>query len=294
MTANMPAADVEVSSRLVSELLEAQRPDLAGLAVAPMGFGWDNFSFLVGDDLVARLPRREAAVPLVENEVRWLPEIASRLTMPVPAPVFVGEPGSGYPWRWTLVPWIPGDRVSRAADLETQSGATDLGAFLRALHQPAPEEAPRNPFRGMPLRERDPVTKDRIGVLPTQLAPAAVLSIWETALQVPDYDGPPVWIHGDLHPANLLSVDGRLSGVIDFGDLASGDPATDLAIAWMLFASDDRETLRNAYGDVEEATWERARGWALTLAVAFLANSADNAEMEEIGWLTLARVVEDR
>ncbi len=281
------------SSHLVSDLLEAQRPDLAGLSVFPLGFGWDNFSFRVGDDLVARLPRRAAAVPLVENEVRWLPEIASRLTLPVPAPVFVGEPGPGYPWRWTLVPFIPGDRVSRAGDLETQRGATDLGVFLRALHEPAPPEAPRNPFRGMPLRERDPVTRDRIETLTTQPELVAVRSMWETAVEVPDHDGPPVWIHGDLHPANLLSVDGRLSGVIDFGDLTSGDPATDLAIAWMLFASDDRETLRHAYGDVERATWERARGWALSLAMAILANSADNAEMESIGRATLEKLLTD-
>lgn len=165
---------------------------------------------------------------------------------------------------------------------------------MRALHEPAPEEAPRNPLRGIPLRERDPVTKDRIDVLPTQLEPVAVLSIWEAALEVPDYDGPPVWIHGDLHPANLLSVDGRLSGVIDFGDISSGDPATDLAIAWMLFGSEDRELFRNAYGDVDEATWERARGWALSLAVAILANSADNAEMEATGRATLGEVIEDR
>lgn len=289
----MPAAEIEVSSGLVSDLLEAQRPDLAGLAVAPIGFGWDNFLFLVGDELVARLPRREAAIRLVENEARWLPEIASRLTLPVPTPVFVGEPGLGYPWRWTLVPWIPGDRLSRSGDLETHNAATDLGTFLRALHEPAPPEAPRNPFRGIPLKKRDPVTTDRINALTTQPESVAVRSVWEAALEVPDHDGVPVWIHGDLHPANLLSVDGRLSGVIDFGDLASGDPATDLAIAWMLFASDEREKLRHAYGEVEDATWERARGWALSLAMAFLANSADNAEMESIGRVTLERLLTD-
>lgn len=290
----MPGAEVEVSSRLVSDLLEAQRPDLAGLAVVPIGFGWDNFSFLVGDDLVARLPRREAAVELVDNEVRWLPEIASRLPLPVPTPVFVGEPGLGYPWRWTLVPWIPGDRVSRAEDFETGSGATDLGAFLRALHEPAPAEAPRNPFRGIPLMERDGATRERIGALTMYLDPAVVLSVWETALEVQTYDGPPGWIHGDLHPANLLSVDGRLSGVIDFGDLASGDPATDLAVAWMLFGTEERQLFREEYGGVTTSTWDRARGWALSLAVAVLANSADNAEMEAIGRITLERVFADR
>lgn len=289
----MPGAEIEVSSRLVSDLLETQRPDLTGLAVAPIGFGWDNFSFLVGDDLVARLPRREAAVQLVDNEVRWLPEIASRLTLPVPTPVFVGEPGLGYPWRWTLVPWIPGDRVSRAEDFETRSGATDLGAFLRALHEPAPVEAPRNPFRGIPLMERDGATRERIGALTMYLDPAVVLSVWEAALEVQTDDGPPVWIHGDLHPANLLSVDGRLSGVIDFGDVASGDPATDLAVAWMLFGTEDRQLFRQEYGGVTTSTWDRARGWAISLAVAVLANSADNPEMEAIGRVTLERVLAD-
>ena len=290
----MPGAEIEVSSLLVSDLLEAQRPDLAGLAVAPIGFGWDNFSFLVGDDLVARLPRREAAVRLVDNEIRWLPEIAGRLPLPVPTPVFVGEPGPGYPWRWTLVPWISGDRVSRAEDFETRSGATDLAAFLLALHEPAPVEAPRNPVRGIPLMGRDGITRERITALTMHLDPAVVLSEWEAALEVQTYDGPPVWIHGDLHPANLLSVDGRLSGVIDFGDLASGDPATDLAVAWMLFGTEGRELFRREYGGVTRPTWRRARGWALSLAVAILATSADNVEMEAIGRVTLERVLADR
>ncbi len=293
MTANMPGAEIEVSSDLVGELLEDQRPDLAGLDVAPIGFGWDNVSFLVGEHLVARLPRREAAVPLVDNEIRWLSEIAGRLTLPVPTPVFVGDPGPRYPWRWTLVPWIPGDRVSRAGDFNTRSGATDLGAFLRALHEPAPAEAPYNPFRSIPLTERDGITRKRIGALTMYIDPAVVLSAWEAALAVQDHEGPPVWIHGDLHPANLLSVDGRLSGVIDFGDLASGDPATDLALAWMLFGKEDQELFRQEYGSVTMSMWDRARGWALSLAVAILANSADNAEMETIGQATLERVVAD-
>lgn len=289
----MPAAEIEVSSRLVSELLEDQRPDLAGSVVAPIGFGWDNYSFLVGDHLVARLPRREVAVPLVDNEVRWLPEIASRVTLPVPTPVFVGEPGPGYPWRWTLVPWIPGDRVSRAEDFEPRSGATDLGAFLRALHEPAPAAAPYNPFRSIPLMGRDGITRKRIGALTMYTDPGVVLSAWEASLEVEGHDGPPVWIHGDLHPANLLSVNGQLSGVIDFGDLASGDPATDLAVAWMLFGKADRELFRQEYGGVSTSTWDRARGWALSLAVAFLANSADNPEIEAIGRASLERVLAD-
>lgn len=288
----MPPAEVEASGSLVTALLQDQRPELSHLPVVAIGFGWDNFSFRVGDDLVARLPRRKAAVRLVENEVRWLPEIASRLPLPVPAPLFAGDPGRGYPWPWTLAPWIPGERASSSAELDAVTTAGDLGAFLRALHRPAPRDAPRNPYRGIPLQERDRATRERIQALASRESEPA-LSLWNTAISEPPYEGPPVWIHGDLHPANLLTIDGRLSGVVDFGDITSGDPATDLAVAWMLLPAGDRTRFRDAYGGADDDAWTRARAWALSLALAMLFNSADNEEMESIGRTTLSSVLED-
>lgn len=289
----MPGAEVEVSSRLVSDLLEDQRPDLAGLAVVPIGFGWDNFSFLVGDDLVARLPRREAAVRLVENEVRWLPEIASRLTLPVPTPVFVGRPGRGYPWPWTLVPWIPGEPLTESSDVDLRSCADEVADFLLALHEPAPPQAPPNPFRGVPLSERDAAIRERVDGLRPELDEAGPLEVWGEALSAAPFDRDAVWLHGDFHPANLLVAGGRLSGVLDFGDITSGDPATDLAVAWMLFPSGIRRQFKEAYGGGDDSIWVRARGWALAFALAYLAHSADNETMRSIGSVTLARVLDE-
>ena len=122
-----------------------------------------------------------------------------------------------------------------------------------------------------------------------------MLRSWESALAAPGYDGPPRWLHGDLHPANILVLDGQVSGVIDFGDITSGDPATDLAVAWMLLPPARHGAFRAAYeaagGPAGDALWRRARGWALNLAVVFLAHSADNPQIRSVGRRTLRAVL---
>ncbi|HLX89084.1 MAG TPA: phosphotransferase, partial [Acidimicrobiales bacterium] len=110
---------------------------------------------------------------------------------------------------------------------------------------------------------------------------------WDDALAVPAWSGPDVWIHGDMHPANLLVIQGRLAAVVDFGDLAVGDPATDLIVAWMLPPPWDPRRLREAVG-VDDDTWARGRGWAITLGLAMVANSADNPLIAGIGHRALA------
>jgi aminoglycoside phosphotransferase (APT) family kinase protein len=287
----MPAAEVDVGLELVRGLLADQRPDLSDLAVTPLGSGWDNFSFRLGDRHVARFPRRLLASALVENEARWLPLLAPSLPLPVPAPHFLGSPGRGYPWRWVISPWIPGEPVGGGEPLDPVVAAQDLAAFLAALHQPAPPTAPRNRFRGIPLGERDATTRQRIRALSPQVDPAALLEIWDEALEIPGHTSLPRWLHGDLHPLNLLAENGRLTGVIDFGDITSGDPATDLAVAWMLFDRPNRESLRARYGDEDEELWIRARGWALSLATSHLAHSADNLAMGAVGRLTIDRIL---
>lgn len=291
----MPPAEVEVTTELVEALIADQCPGLvADRGVTAMSSGWDNFSFRVGDHLVARLPRREVAVALVENEARWVPRVEPGLPLPIPTPVFLGEPGHGYPWPWMLVRRVPGEPVTASTTLDVESAASSLGGFLRALHRPAPGDAPSNPFRGVPLLERDEAVRARIGRLRSVLDTTAVREMWEAALQAPEFDGPALWIHGDLHAANLMAHEGRLTGVVDFGDITGGDPATDLAVAWMLFPDETRAQFLDAYGGPDRPTRERARGWALVFALAFLASSAGHDTMGAMGTVTMQRVLADR
>lgn len=278
----MPAAEVPVSVELVRRLLDEQHPDLADLPIEVLANGWDNLVCRLGEEFLVRLPRRAMAAELVAHEQRWLPELAGRLPLPVPAPVRVGQPTAQYPWSWSVVPFLPGRIAARSAPDDLWSAAATLGGFLGALHTPAPAEAPVNRFRGIPLAGRaEGVLTGLTYVDPADRA--AALRIWEAASGAPAWDGPPLWLHGDLHPANILVDHGEISAVIDFGDLTCGDPATDLSVAWMLFTAEQRAALRQAYGRADDATWERSRGWALVLSLVFLTHSADNPLMYGIG-----------
>ncbi|SEK50745.1 aminoglycoside phosphotransferase family protein [Streptacidiphilus jiangxiensis] len=288
----MPAAEVEVSVALVRRLLAEQHPDLAGLPVEVLANGWDNLVCRLGADLLVRLPRRAAAAELLAHEQRWLPELAGRLPLPVPAPVRVGRPAEGFPWAWSVVPYLPGDNAAHATLPDSEAAA--LGGFLAALHLPAAPDAPVNVFRGIPLVGRAEGVHAGLEHLADASDRAAALRVWQTAVTAPARTGPPLWLHGDLHPANILVDAGRISAVIDFGDLTSGDPATDLAVAWMLFPDAHRRSvLRRAYGRADDDAWTRARGWALVLALVLHTHSADSPLMAGIGERTLRAVLAD-
>ncbi len=171
--------------------------------------------------------------------------------------------------------------------------AETLGRFLAAMHHPAPSDHPVNPVRGVPLAERYEITCAHVDQLGETIDHGAVRSLWDELAATPVWDGPPLWLHGDLHPANLVVHDGRLSGVVDFGDLTGGDPASDLSVAWMLLPADAREVLRAHAGHIDDGTWARARGWALALALAILASSADNPVMRGVSQRTLDAVLTD-
>jgi aminoglycoside phosphotransferase (APT) family kinase protein len=294
----MPPAEVEIGTGLVRRLLTEQQPDLAGLPIEIMANGWDNVMCRLGDDLIARLPRRSLAVRFFENEQRWLPELAPRLPLPVPAPVRTGKPGAGYPWPWSIVPYLPGEPAGRTPPAVPASAARSLGGFLKALHTEAPANAPVNPVRGVPLEARNEAVAKNMDVLSKscQIDRVSVQALWDAARAAPRWDGPALWIHGDMHPANILVHDGRISAVIDFGDITSGDPATDLSVAWMLFDdASDRDVFWRAYDPAATAhTKQRARGWALALSLVMMAHSADNPLMQAIGTRTHRAVLSGR
>ena len=259
---SQPPAEIDLTVSDVDALLAAQHPSLRG-ELRRVAHGWDNDVFRLGERLAVRLPRRELAAHLVDREQRWLPVIAPGMPVALPIPVAVGRPQGTYPWSWSVVPWFDGTPVIDLSPERRDDCAADLADALRALHRPAPAEAPVNPYRGVPMRERDAVVRARIE------GSASLTRVWDEALAAPSWHGPAVWVHGDVHPGNLIADGGRLSAMIDFGDLCGGDPACDLAIAWTGFTPVGRSRFRRRLGDrYDEATWLRARGWAVAMATA--------------------------
>ena len=266
-----PAAEVEVGDDVVRALLAEQHPDLAGLPLAPLAPGWDNLIWRLGDTLAVRLPRRLVAVPLARHEQRWLPVLAPRLPLPVPVPVRIGRPGRGYPWPWSVVAWVDGEPGDRAPLADPGDAAARLGVFLRALHRPTPPDAPRNPYRSVPLADRADAFTARLGELGGEVDAAALQAVWDESCAAPPWPGPAVWVHGDLHPGNLVVARGTLAGVVDFGDVAAGDPAVDLAGGRMALPAPALPAFAAAYGDHDPDLWRRARGWAVLFGLMLLA-----------------------
>jgi aminoglycoside phosphotransferase (APT) family kinase protein len=294
----MPAAEADVTIDLVRRLLAEQHPDLADLPLEVMANGWDNVMFRLGAGLIVRVPRRQLGVQCLESEQRWLPELAAGLPLPVTAPVRIGRPSGEYPWPWSIVPFQAGQPAAVTPPADPAQAAASIGGFLRALHRPGPlrppaGDAPDNLVRGVPLDVRAGAVAANMAALGDEVDRDRVQELWDAARAVPYWDGPPLWLHGDLHPANILVHEGRISAVIDFGDLTTGDPATDLSVAWMLFEDPaHREIFWQAYGPAAtEQTKQRARGWALALSLVMQAHSADNPLMHSIGTRTYRTVL---
>ena len=228
----IPLAELTIDAVMVRELLFQQHSDLAELSLLAVSSGWDNAIFRLGEHLAVRLPRRELAAALVLNEQRWLPRLAAQLPLKVPVPLRVGVPQEWYPWAWSIVPWIDGETADVAPPDDDQADV--LGRFFEALHRPAPADAPHNPYRGVPLAQREVSFEERAAKLTGRCdaIDTRVIAIWNEALAAQESTAS-TWIHGDMHPRNVLCARGRIEGIIDWGDIAQGDAASDLAGIWM-------------------------------------------------------------
>ncbi len=291
-----------IDERLVRTLVRTQAGARLGasaeLPLRKADEGWDCELWRLGDDIAVRLPRRAAAAPLIAGEQSVLPGIAQLLDhvdVRVPVPLFAGAAGSGFPWRWSIVPWIDGSSGLEVTRSERSGWAAPLAHALRALHVEAPSDAPANPFRGRALITRKDAVAERLHTLARDLTPDVrerAAHVWDEGERASEWPGAPVWIHGDLHPGNLIARGRHLAGIVDFGDVTAGDPAYDLAIAWLAFDDVGRCAFRDGVGDYgDPPIWTRARAWAIAVSLLLLTQSDDEPAYRRLGAEGLAQAL---
>ena len=263
--------EIETDADLVRRLLAAQFPQWAELPVERVASsGTSNAMYRIGAELAARLPRQPRGGQQIEKEHRWLPRLAPQLPLAIPAPMALGQPSEGYPSIWSVAPWLDGVNGEPEVFAHPIEAARTLARFILALRAIDPTDGPvpgaQNFGRGVPLATRDERTRQMIAASEGLVDIEAVTAAWDADVRAPGWDGPPLWVHGDLQAGNLLAVDGRLSAVIDWGGLGIGDPAVDLLPVWNVFSGESREAYREAL-EVDDASWARGRGWALSMAI---------------------------
>ncbi len=285
--------EINIDSSLVHHLIASQFPQWKDLPIKPIANqGWDNRTFHLGENMLVRMPSREDYALQVEKEQQWLPKLAPFLPLPIPSPIAMGRPDDKYPWKWSINNFLRGSPASITPISNLNEFAKSLAQFLLALQsidaKGGPLAGPHSFYRGGSLKIYDSETRQALGLLKGKIDTVTASEIWETALAT-SWQNPPVWIHGDISTGNLLLQDGQLSAVIDFGQLAVGDPACDLAIAWTLFKGESREIFRTLLA-LDAGTWARGRAWTLW---KFLIVAAGLTEWNAIEASEPCRIIEE-
>lgn len=270
----MHADELTINDHLVNQLILTQFPQWADLPLQRFrSAGTDNAIYRLGEKMAIRLPLTLGSAGRVSKEHTWLSKMSSLLPLPIPVPIAQGRSTESYPAPWSIYPWFESETATPDGIKNPNQVAAQLAEFITALqkidstHGPLPGN--HNFFRGVPLIHRDAETRAAIEALRGIIDTESALTVWEKAIKTPAWNHPPVWIHGDLLPGNLLLKDGQLSAVIDFGGLGIGDPAYDLITAWCLFSAETREFFR-AQLTIDNPTWDRGRGLALSIGLIAL------------------------
>lgn len=266
--------ELEIDENLVKELLTTQCPDWAHLPLkAITSSGTENALFRLGGDYVIRLPRVEwvtgSVNKSIDKEYKWVSKIAQFLKIPLSEPLFKGRSHKNYPWSWIIAKWNDGDNPCFEKENEYKILAEDLACFLNELHAIKLPNGPAS-RRGVSLKLLDEETRKAIGELKGEIDIQPVTFLWTQLSNIPSWNRDSVWVHGDFLPGNILVQNGRLNAVIDFSDVGIGDPACDLIVAWSLLNSYSRKYFKENLDHIDEDTWERGRGWALSIALIML------------------------
>lgn len=288
---------ITINVDLVEKLIHEQFPEWSNLEIKPVQFsGHDNRTFHLGKHMSVRLPSAPSYVPQVEKEQRWLPILKKELSLPISTPIAKGNPSEEYPWPWSINKWLEGETLSRKRIHNFHQLAKDLGAFLIELQtidaSGGPLAGEHNFYRGGSIAVYNEEAINAIENNKSIFNGDVLKEIWELALNS-KWDSNPVWVHGDIAPGNLLVKDGKLCAVIDFGTMGVGDPSCDAVMAWTFFDESSRKIFKNAL-NMDEETWNRARGWALWKAlITYDGNKNSNKEIAEESFNIINIIVDD-
>ena len=287
----MHEGEVDIDTELVHGLLKKQFAQWSDLPLVPVASsGTVNAVYRLGDELCVRLPRTRGYAKNLEYELRWLPLLAQHLPLAVPKCVAQGKPTAEYPFAWATYEWLEGETYNLQSGVDESKAAEHLANFVTRFRRIDPADAPKA-RRSMPLSRLDRVTRTAIDSLEGVVDTRAALSVWENCLQASEWEGRPVWTHGDLIPPNILVSRGRICAIIDFGSVGIGDPAIDVIPAWSTFGPDARSSFRESV-DVDEATWVRGRGFALQQALLIIPYyPKTNPAFVAMAKLTLERIL---
>ena len=286
-----------IDESLVKKLISTQFPEWKDLPIQKVASsGWDNKTFHLGGNMTVRLPSAAEYELQVEKEHRWLPKLGPFFSLAIPEPIAMGEPGDGYPWKWSIYRWIEGDSAASTKIADQCRFANDLAQFLAALQKIDAAEGPtpglHSFHRGGALKVYDDETRRSLEGLKGKIDTKTATEMWEEAIAI-DWVRAPVWVHGDISAGNLLVKDGKLHAVIDFGQLAIGDPACDMQIAWTMFEGKSRQIFQKSLQlDIE--TWNRGRAWTLWKALVVAAGFTNPTNTESADcWRIIDEVLSD-
>lgn len=266
---SLHADEVPIDGPLVPSLVEVQFPHWSHLPLQRItSTGTDNAIYRLGPKMGVRLPRIEWAVQQVDKEFAWLPRLGPQLPMAVPTPLARGEPGPGYPFPWLVYRWLDGEDLQHRQVSDSRWFGQDLAVFVKALESVETTDGPPAGHRGQSLLRVDGATRAAIRGLGTAIDGNRATNVWQFALDAQPWPGPPVWVHGDLLPGNVLVNDGRLAGILDWSSAGVGDPACEGMLAWSL--PPEARTAFQAALNFDAATWARARGSVVQQAVLFI------------------------
>lgn len=293
----MSIEKVTTNLALVEKLIATQCPQWSHLPISKVASGGtDNDIYKLGDDMCVRLPRFAYAKGQIEQEAKYLPHFKA-LPLKTPSSLMVGRPAHEYPWQWAVYDWLPGQEATPDKLNDMHQVAKQLAEFLQALHKiktnNAPSSGQNNSNRGCDLTVCDQPTRNAIKNLNDEYEAETLQQIWHNALKTPKWSKPPIWVHGDIKYDNLLARNGKLSAVIDFGLMGVGDPAVDLMLAWNLLPTSARQTFKTALY-INENTWQRGRGWALSVSLVALAYYKNtNQKLSAISRHTINEIIKE-